>query len=394
MMRIRQYLNYIGRDADTFVSETKAAPKAFEKQFIAFLEEWGKNARPSTVAFARDSLKRFLQANRVENIDWTYINDFIPQRRKYGEDRAPTLEEIRRIVTTADLRLKCLILFLCSSGARIGSIEYLRWRDIQGLESDGQKFARVTVYNGEPERYDTFITPEAYSHLLEYRNVRESIGEKVIPESHVFVTLANVDEFRPESIKPISVSSMKNLLGRHLKRLGMRTVMHEGRGYHSFEFKQAHGFRKFFKTRMEMSGVKPIITEMLMGHNLGVSSSYMKPTLGELASEYLKGVDNLTILQGPRAMSKNEVLATFNSKFLANSGYTDEEIAQLGDLSELSNQQVQELIKQKQMQNLGLNGNHQKIVPMGEVENWVAQGWDFVTRLPDDKAIIRLPTQP
>jgi len=45
------------------------------------------------------------------------------------------------------------------------------------------------------------------------------------------------------------------------------------------------------------------------------------------------------------------------------------------------------------MASLGLNGNHQKVVPMAEVEQWVEQrGWDFVTSLPGDKAIIRLPS--
>lgn len=69
MMRIRLYLDYIHKDADTFVRETQKKPKEFEKQFISFLEDWGKGARPSTIAFVRDSLRRFLQVNRVENVN-------------------------------------------------------------------------------------------------------------------------------------------------------------------------------------------------------------------------------------------------------------------------------------------------------------------------------------
>jgi hypothetical protein len=45
------------------------------------------------------------------------------------------------------------------------------------------------------------------------------------------------------------------------------------------------------------------------------------------------------------------------------------------------------------MVNLGLNGNHQKVVHMAEVEQWVEQrGCDFVTPLPNDKTIVRLPS--
>jgi hypothetical protein len=51
---------------------------------------------------------------------------------------------------------------------------------------------------------------------------------------------------------------------------------------------------------MELSGVKPIMTEMLMGHSLGVSGSYMKPIQAEMPDEYSKAIDNLSILQsGP-----------------------------------------------------------------------------------------------
>lgn len=106
----------------------------------------------------------------------------------------------------------------------------------------------------------------------------------------------------------------------------------------------------------------------------------------------MKAIDELTIMKSKETVTPNLMLATFNKQFLINSGYTEEEVNDLGDLSQLTPQQVQELIKQKQMQRLGLNGNHQKIVEMGEVENWVVQGWDFVTPLPDNKAIIKLPS--
>ena len=45
------------------------------------------------------------------------------------------------------------------------------------------------------------------------------------------------------------------------------------------------------------------------------------------------------------------------------------------------------------MENLGLkNGNRQKVVPVSELKKWVGEGWEYVTRLPDDEVIIRLPS--
>lgn len=97
-------------------------------------------------------------------------------------------------------------------------------------------------------------------------------------------------------MKPVGVRTLKNQMGELLNQMKMREKLTDTKNYRSYEWKQCHSFRKFFKTRMEMSGVKPIITEMLMGHTIGVSGSYMKPTKDEMVSEYVKAVPNLTIL--------------------------------------------------------------------------------------------------
>jgi hypothetical protein len=41
--------------------------------------------------------------------------------------------------------------------------------------------------------------------------------------------------------------------------------------------------------------MKPAAVEMLMGHSLGISDSYFKPTEEEMLAEYLKVVDVLSI---------------------------------------------------------------------------------------------------
>ena len=58
--------------------------------------------------------------------------------------------------------------------------------------------------------------------------------------------------------------------------------------------RRAHGFRKFYKSRAEQV-MKPINVEITMGHNIGVSASYYKPTDHEVMEDYLKAVDSLTI---------------------------------------------------------------------------------------------------
>jgi hypothetical protein len=90
----------------------------------------------------------------------------------------------------------------------------------------------------------------------------------------------------------------------------------------------------------------------------------------------------------------DEVLARVNRQFLAMTGYTEKEIEALGDLSQRSEEEMQQLVKQRQMSDLGLNGNSkQKIVSMNDVRHWVLQGWEYVNELPNKEAVIRLPTK-
>ena len=70
---------------------------------------------------------------------------------------------------------------------------------------------------------------------------------------------------------------------------------------------------------------------------------------------------------------------------------TDEKTEALGDLSEIEESRLQELLDQKSMRKLGLNGNRQKVVWMGEVERFIEEGLEYLSTLPSGEAIVRLP---
>ena len=202
------------------------------------------------------------------------------------------------------------------------------------------------------------------------------------------MTQGNATSFKPGNVRPAAVKTLKNILGRTLDNLGMRSAISERGGYKNYEFKQAHGFRKFFKTRMEVAGAKPLAIETMMGHNTGVSKSYYKPTTDELAGEYSKGIPELTIIRGKGGMDKDAVLATIRREMLGGR-YTLEEIREFGDLSRLTVEQFVEILDRKA---LGLNGQGSlKVVPLSEVRAMVEQGWEYVSQLRDGYTIVRLP---
>jgi hypothetical protein len=55
-------------------------------------------------------------------INWKRIIRGVPSGRKAANDRAPTLEEIRKLSEYPDRRIKPIVYIMASSGIRIGSL--------------------------------------------------------------------------------------------------------------------------------------------------------------------------------------------------------------------------------------------------------------------------------
>ncbi len=103
-------------------------------------------------------------------------------------------------------------------------------------------------------------------------------------------SLANKLVNNPEKLNSVGV---KRLIERALWAQGLRTKLGIGKKRH--EFQTDHGFRKWFKTQCEITGMRPINVEILMGHSVGISDSYYRATENELLVDYMKVVDFLTL---------------------------------------------------------------------------------------------------
>jgi len=66
----------------------------------------------------------------------------------------------------------------------------------------------------------------------------------------------------------------------------------------------AHGFRKFFTTQRVNAEINPEIREVLLGHKIGLTGCYYRPTVEKMYSEYEKALDTLTINQENRLRKK------------------------------------------------------------------------------------------
>jgi hypothetical protein len=68
---------------------------------------------------------------------------------------------------------------------------------------------------------------------------------------------------------------IKWILERGYGSQELRKTLEKGEKRH--EYKAAHGFRKFYKTRTEQT-MRPLNVKLTHGHNIGFSGSYYKST--------------------------------------------------------------------------------------------------------------------
>ncbi len=300
--RLIAFLNRIEMDPDSFVRIAKSNPQVVEKKIISYINEEVHRADKGlitkiTIRNPLKAIKLLLEMNDV-SLNWNKIRRLLPPARGYALDRIPTVDEIRDIVDAADARGKALTLILLTGGLREGVIESLRISDYSTIYSDGKIVAgKIIAYNGEPEKYTTFVTPEALNALEKYLEFRRDHGEKLSHTSPLFR-----DKFDPvrgmyghgkkdaeKNVIPMTPPAVRQYYNRLFYSIGIRS---EKMRRHEFS---VHGFRKYFKTKCELGGMKPINVETLMGHSTGISDSYYRPTENDLLDDYLKVVDQLSI---------------------------------------------------------------------------------------------------
>lgn len=321
--RFKMFLDFLkipgdlDSQAKKFLSEAKVNPKWAQDSFMRFImyqierAKSGKIAE-STISNYYKATKLFCEMNELP-INWRRIAKGIPKGRRAANDRIPTIEEIRKLLEYPDRRIKPIICTMISSGIRIGAWDTLQWKHITPIINDNNEVisAKLEVYPGDQEEYYSFMTPEAYNALKEWMDFRTEYGEKISGESWVMRDIWQTSNVKygakwglATMPRRLHSSAIKRLIERALWEQGIRKPLTEGKNRH--EWKAAHGFRKFYKSRAEQV-MKPVNVEITMGHDIGVSKSYYKPTEKEILGDYLHAVELLSIYTNNSKKLENQV---------------------------------------------------------------------------------------
>ncbi len=190
------------------------------------------------------------------------------------------------------MRDNVAILIMLSTGMRIGGFRELQIDSIKKIEEYG--LYSIWVYNRSGKaRYYTFCTPECAVAIDEYFSYRRRIGEQLKDKSPVIRDKFSVDNYF-KAPKFLSTRAISLLFEEALKKAGVNQINKPGQKKR--EVMRSHGFRKFFITQCDRSGMSFTVREYLSGHKLAnQDASYIRTSEEDRLAEYVKAIPLFTI---------------------------------------------------------------------------------------------------
>jgi integrase len=230
-------------------------------------------------------IKSFLDEHEI-SLPWKKIARLYPEEVT-NDYRSYTRQEISKLLSMAELRDRCIILLMASSGIRVGAIPSLTIKSLKKLE---EGLGLLTVYGeSKKSRYVTLVTPECMASIEEYLELRRKRGEKLTEKSYLIRDKYAIYSKRINS----SINVKEPAISIQIRNLIREADL-------PFEELQPdHAARKFFNTALVNSKVDPKFKELIMGHDMKLDKFYYDENSDEsrkeIMLEYVKAVDALTI---------------------------------------------------------------------------------------------------
>lgn len=264
-------------------------------------------------------LQRLLESGNVE-LPWKRIRRSVPKQTGHGR-RAWELPEIQKMLQTANIEEKPLILIAASSGIREGGM-WFRWEHIFTVyDYNGQyvwepfdvtdevkRNGRIVcgllhVYADSQDDDDYFglITPECLDAISEYKIYwKKTWGTEPLPNDIFFRKHGPVT-------RKLKESGIRQRMEIIQERCGLRQKLLPNVRRH--EVQPFTGFRKFFDKATKKAASKNslfgklILNEKMMGHDgmIRLNRNYFREVISELIDEYIPAIPNLTISEDAQA---------------------------------------------------------------------------------------------
>lgn len=248
--------------------------RGFLQHCINELQDMGRS--PGRMGGYARQIRTFYRVNGVELPKPKYL----PRPRTVSKDRAPTPEELQRVLDVADLQGKVLVSMLALGGFREGTLSLLQYRHVKEDLEKGIVPLHIHIdadeTKGEYCDFDTFLSGEADNYLKLYIDERrrgspprkDSAGQPArqkIPPEEIHDDSPLIRDSQSPKPRPIVEKQIHKLLHNLYHKAGLGKKNRNG-GYEL----RVHSLRKFFKTQLMALGVGEAYIDYWMGHRTDV----------------------------------------------------------------------------------------------------------------------------
>jgi hypothetical protein len=360
--------------------------------YVSFMEKSGKTG--SYIKSALKAVKSWLSHNGKEVKRKIKIkgSEDTPSLK---DERVPTNGELERIFLSGDKKARVACALIAHSGLRIGVLgnytgnDGLRIGDLPEIRIEGGSVdfeQKPTLLIVRPElskaghRYFTFLSEEGVEYVKDYLEERLREGEKISADSAVVTPKLKMKPF-------IRAGNIGDSV-----RVAIRTAGFQWRPY---------VLRSYFDTQLMLAESKGLVLrdyrQFWMGHKGDIENRYttnkskLPPSVIEdMRQAYARSQEYLQTTRNVET-SEEKLAQAFRKQLLLVAGFKQEEVDKM-DLPSISDEQLQKTVRKKLLGMEADDCTKEKAVSTGEVDKYLAQGWEYVASLPNKKVIIRSRT--
>ena len=311
------------------------------------------------------------------------------------DERVPTKDELRRIFLSGSKQSRTTCALVAHAGSRLETIgnyvgdDGLRIRDLPELkikikegEVSFEKAPTMIVIRPSLSKarhqYFTFLGEEGCGYLKDYLEERIRNEEELTPDSAIVIPKFTKKPF----IRTVNISDMI--------RLPIRCAGLPWRPY---------VLRSYFDTQLMLAESKGLILRdyrtFWMGHKGDIENRYTtnkhrlpESVIEDMREAYKRSQDYLQTTE--TEVSEEKIKDAFKNQLLAVAGFSEEEVAKY-DLTGMTDEELHNLVRQRLLGVMANNGKRQRVIPLAHVEMYLSEGWEYVTALPNERAIIKMP---
>jgi len=309
------------------------------------------------------------------------------------DERVPTKEELKRIFLSGSKQARTACAIVAHAGLRLESLgnytgyDGLRMRDlpelkIKGSEVSFEKIPTIVVVRSTLSKtrhqYFTFLTEEACSYVKDYLEERLRDGEQLIADSAVVKPKVAQKPF----IRTVNIGDMM--------RVAIRGAGLPWRPY---------VLRCYFDTQLMLAESKGLVLrdyrQFWMGHKGDIENRYTtnKQRLPESVVEDMRAAyarsEEFLQTKVKEETSEERLRGSFRKQLLLVAGFSQEELDKM-DVPSMSDEELQNIVKKRLLGGQVANGAFQKVVSVGEANDYLAKGWEYVAKLSNNKVVIKM----